>query len=405
MLKFITTFVFIFMTFNSHAQRFTLESAANYARKHNTTLSAARHSIEEADSRLQHSGRLKNPEIQTGLRPNVKGREFLFDVEFSQKFPLTNRLKIEQSISQLEVKAAREEVKSAEQKLAITVKNTGLKLLVLEATKKLKAKQIANSKELATSAANIAKQAEGSVIDAEQLNLETQQLSLDLLELEIEKATLLGELAVLLGLRNLTSIEFVDELSATIIPDMRNRDIRARADYRAAEAKIEAAHLGVNLAKANKWDDATIGLGAEVARTEDAPNGLETDNIVGIRFSVPLPFWNKNDGKIKEAQATVKRSEKEAQALAEIMNSEALSATAEMKAARRMINQIDDVLLVKAQQIEDNIKSFYQQGQPTATLADVLRSREKRFSLEQSKINSLKNFHLARIRFEAAMGL
>ena len=158
------------------------------------------------------------------------------------------------------------------------------------------------------------------------------------------------------------------------------------------------------LSKANKWEDAGIGLSASVDRTEDAPDGLQTDGFIGIKFSLPLPFWNKNEGRIKEAEATVSRTELEAVAVAAQARAEASAARGEMKAALRIVQETNGKLLPKAREIEEKIAAFYKQAQPGTQLTDVLRSREKRLAMEQASLDALRTYHLARIRFNAAQG-
>ena len=392
------------MAASSPAARFTLDSAVSYALTHNPDLAAARYSIEEARGRLLGSGRFSNPELESDLRPNVRGREFSFGVGFVQRFPLTQRLRLEKAVSQAELATAEAEVRAVEMRLTVAVRTVAVKILSLDASKALKEKQIANSKELAASAARIAAQAEGSGLEATQFELEAQQLSLDLLTLESERATLMGEARPLLGIPFSETVEFTGSLPAVTVPGAISPDVAARADYQAALARIEAARQGIALAKANKWADAGVGLSAEVDRTEDAPDGLEIDGIIGIKFSLPLPFWNKNEGKIKEAEAATMRAEKEAEAVAANVRSEVMAALGEMKAARRILDEISTVLLPKARSLEDKIASFFKESQPGILLTDVLRSREKRLAIEQANLDALRAFHLARIRFNAAMG-
>ena len=95
------------------AESFTQDGAVAYALKNNPELAAARYSIGEARGRLLQSGRLANPELETDLKPNVRGREFSFGVGFVQRFPLTSRLRLERAISQAEVTAAEAEVRAA----------------------------------------------------------------------------------------------------------------------------------------------------------------------------------------------------------------------------------------------------------------------------------------------------
>lgn len=404
MLRSLIVFAFLGTSATGFAARFTLDSAVTYAVTHNPDLAAARYSIEEARGRLLGSGRLSNPELESDLNPNIRGREFSFGVGFVQRFPLTNRLRLEKAVSQAELATAEAEVLAAEVKLGTAVRSVAVKILSLDGSKALKEKQIANSKELAATSGKIAAEGEGSGLEATQFELEAQQLSLDLLQLESERATLTGEARPLLGIPVSESVEFTGGLPDVAIPSAASPNVTARADYLAAQARIEAARQGIALAKANKWADAGVGLGAQVDRSEDAPEGLKTDGIIGIKFTLPLPFWNKNEGKIKEAEAATARAEKESEALVAGVRSEVMAALGEMKAARRILDETSGVLLPKALQIEEKISAFYKQSQPGVLLTDVLRSREKRLAIEQAKLDALRSYHLARIRFNAAMG-
>lgn len=404
MFRTLFTLTFLGMAVVGHAERFTLESAVPYALKHNPELAAARFSIEEARGRLLHSGRFTNPELESELRPNVRGREFSFGVGFVQKFPLTHRLRLEKAVSQAEVASAEAEVRAAELKLATAVRTVGVKLLSLQGSKSLKEKQISNSTEMAKSAVELAKRAEGSEAEAAQFELEAQQLSLDVLQIDSDKASFTGELRPLLGVGAEEEIEITGTLPEVALPKSAAVDVAQRADYQAAQARVDAAKQGVDLAKANKWEDASIGLFAEVDRAEDAPDGLQTDGMIGIKFSLPLPWWNKNEGKIKEAEAAVQRTQKEAETVALKVRTEAVAALSEMNAAARILSQTTNTLLPKAVQIEEKISTFYKQSQPGVLLTDVLRSREKRLAIEQAKLDALRSYHLARIRYNAAMG-
>ena len=82
----------------------------------------------------------------------------------------------------------------------------------------------------------------------------------------------------------------------------------ARADYQAAQAKAEAARAGVELARTGKRADASVGLTYEREHSEDAGYGMRRENFIGLKFSLPLPLWNKQKGKVTEASAAALRA-------------------------------------------------------------------------------------------------
>lgn len=384
------------------AETFTIEGAVTRALKSNPDLAAARWSIEQARGRLMQSGRLPNPELETELKPNVRGREFTFSAGFMQKYPLTNRLWLERAISESEVRAAEAEVLNAGRLLAADVRVQAVKLQALSGMKALKEQQRKNSAALGEEAARAAKLGEGSGLEAAQFEVEAQQLSLDLLHLESDRTALSGVLRPLLGLKATASVSISGELAAPAGTGGGTPSVNQRPDYRAAQAKEEAARTGIELARKGKWADASYGLNASFERTEDAPDGLGNDGFIGFKFSLPLPFWNKNEGKIHEAEATAAKATREREALALKIHSEAAAAQAEMAAAVRIIEQVSGTLLPKAVELEESFTNARKAGQVQE--ADVLRAREKRLTLEAARVNALRDYHLARVRLMAAQG-
>ena len=385
----------------SPGAQFTIESAVAHALRRNPDLAAARWSIEEARGRLWHSGRPANPEIEAELKPNIRGREGSFAVGFMQKFPLTNRLHLERSISQAQFARAEAEVLNAERLLKAEVRTAAVKLLSLQGQKSLFEKQRKNSVELAETAARAAKTGEGSALEASQFELEASQRSLESLQTDAERASITGALRPLLGLTASQPLTIVGELPSPA-PQGKGASPERRADYQAALAKEEAARTGIDLARAGKWDDAKFGLSAEVERMEDAPEGRSTDGFIGFKFSLPLPFWNKNEGKIYEAGAAAARAKQESEALAQRIRADAAAAYAEMTAAAKIVEQTSGPLLQKALELEERHTAANKVAQ--ATISDVLRSRERRFALEAARLNALRDYHLARVRLMAAQG-
>src|SRR4026208_58916 len=86
--------------------RLTLESAPDYALRHNLTLAAARLRIDEARGRLSQAGRFSNPEVELELNRNIRAPEGAVGVTLMQKFPLTARLRLEKAVTRAELAAA-----------------------------------------------------------------------------------------------------------------------------------------------------------------------------------------------------------------------------------------------------------------------------------------------------------
>jgi outer membrane protein, heavy metal efflux system len=386
-----------------HAASFTAETAVAHALRHNPDLIAARHRISEAEGRLMHAGRLASPEIEAELLPNLEGREFSAGLGVVQKIPLTQRLRLEKNVSQAELAVARLEVREAERLLELQVRTLAVKLLDLQARRGLQRRRAEHSRELAAAANRAAATGEGSALAAAEFELETGEVEAKLLQIDAEEVSLSGGLRPLLGLPPSGRLAITGPLAEPVAPNgLSVPEVTQRAGYLAARARSEAARQNLALQHASKWEDITVGLGYEREHSEDAGYGLRRENFIGLKVSVPLPLGKNNLSHIREAEAAAKRREAEADALAAGLRAEAAAARAEMLAAAKVHDQTSGALLGKARQLEERFLAAYQSGQ--APLTDVLRSREKRLALEAASLDARRDYNLARVRFEAAMG-
>lgn len=389
----------------SHAAVVSLsaESAAEYALAHNPSLAAARIRIEEARGRVDAAGRRANPELEFELSQNVRSPEHGVSVAWMQKFPRTARLAIEKSISRAELAAATAEVADAGRRLAGEAREAAIRIVAIDEERRLLKQHIENTRELAAFLAGRAKGGEASVVDASLVELEARQLATEMLQLDAKKAALIGSIRPLLGVRPSDRLSINGALGDPKSTSERSANLAGRGDIQAARAAADAAKHRVELAKANRWEDFSAGISASHERTEDAPSGLERDTTVGLRFSLPLPIWNKNEGNIREATAAAQRLEKETVAVIALARAEAASGREAMDANANILRDIDEQLMPQARQIEQQLKDAFDAGQ--TSLTEVLRARGRRYEIESRRLEALRDWHIARAQFRTATGV
>jgi cobalt-zinc-cadmium efflux system outer membrane protein len=379
----------------------TLGSIGDRIRAQNPDLAAARLRIQEAVGRMNQSGRLSNPEIEAGLEHNSRFREGKLEIGFSQRFPVTGRLQLEKDVSLTELKASEAEVREVERLIIAKAREAVVKVLATRQRRDLLREQVGVSKEFANFLSEIAAKGEGSALDSGQAKLEATSLAMEIRQLDAGETALVGELKPLLGMRPGESLSVSGSLPSPSLPSVA-ADPARRPDFQAAKLNAQAAAQGVALEQARRYDDVEGGLFAAAERTEDAPEGYENEAIIGLRFKIALPFWNKNEGAIQEAEARKERTEKEAIALGRGIRLEAEAARAEMAEWTRLIGEIDSTLLPLADEQSKLAEDAYRNGQ--GEIQSVLRSREKRLQLSAAKLDALREFHLARVRHESALG-
>ncbi|MCU0747916.1 MAG: TolC family protein [Akkermansiaceae bacterium] len=378
----------------------TLGSIGDRIRAQNPSLAAARMRIQEAVGRMNQSGRLSNPDLDTSFEHNSNFREGKLEIGFSQRFPVTNRLQLEKEVSLTELKASEAEVREVERQIIAKAREAVVKVLGTRQRRELLREQIGVSKEFSDFLTEIAAKGEGSALDAGQAKLEAAGLSMEIRQLDASETALVGELKPLLGMRTGETLSVSGSLPSPSLPTIA-ADPSRRPDFQVAKLNAQAAAQGVALEQARRYDDVEGGLFAAAERMEDAPEGYENEAIIGLRFKVALPFWNKNEGAIQEAEAKKLRTEKEAIALGRGIRLEAEAARAEMAEWTRLIGEIDNTLLPLADEQSKLAEDAYRKGQ--GEIQAVLRAREKRLQLSAARLDALREFHLARVRHGSAL--
>lgn len=376
------------------------DSIPERVRRDNPDLSAARLRVKEALGRLTQSGRLSNPELEVGFEANDEAREGKVEIGISQRFPVTNRLYLEKDISQLELRAAEAEIREVERLLVAEARAALVDVLAFRQQWKLRQQQEEVSKRLAEFTLRSAGQGELSPIDAGQAKLEAARLASEIRQLKANEVASIGKLKPLLGMRVTDVLNVSGTLPGVVFP-AGTVDPRKRADFQVAQLKAQAALRGVELEKAQRYDDIEAGIVGGLERSEDAPEGFENEGVIGFRIKLALPFWDKNEGNILAAEARAERKEKETVALAHNIRHEADAARKEMNEWGAMVNEVKVNLLPLAAKQASEAESAYREG--LSDLQAVLRAREQQLQLGSTRIEALRNFHHARVRYDAAV--
>jgi len=378
----------------------SMTDIASRVLSHHPALKAARLSIEEARGRQLGAGRLTNPTFDTSFQneSRVSPRTTVFGID--QSFPLTKRLSLEKKLTSQLVTAAEHEVRDVERRYITTARSLAVKLLALEKQRTLRQQQTALAQKLSDFAKDRAKAGELSPLDAAQAQVDTQRLLLEARRIEIESVSLRGELKPMLGLNPQNTLTLSGDLPSLTLPP--SKAWQQRADYQLAQTKVEAAQTDSSLANAKRMSDVSAGFFASREQQDVTPRNTERTGFVGFRFSIPLPFWNRNQGEIAEKAASAERARLEQEALAAQITGEADTARREMEANAALASDTRDKLLPLVIEQTSKLEKAYESGQ--TDLLTVLRARDQRLQLESAALDATRDFHLARIRYESAIG-
>lgn len=403
MLRSIHLTFLLFLTAASSASALTLSLSdiGPRVRAAHPSLKAARMAVEEARGRQLGAGRLSNPSVgldsrnETYLSPG--------DVMFSldQSFPITKRLRMEKQLTAQLVTAAELEVKDAERRLISEAQTLAVQILAIEQQRSLRKQQTELATKLSEFVTGRAKAGELSALDAAQAQVDAQRLIVEARKLEGESRSLLGTLKPMLDLDPDDALSLSGALTEMNVPG-KGANWAVRADYQLAEAKLIASQTDIGLAKANKWQDVNAGIFAGPETQNMSGDDRRTNGVIGFRISLPLPFWNKNEGQVAEKTAAAERANLEQAALGKQIRSDAENARKDMQMSHDLARETRDKLLPLVIEQTGKLEKAYESGQ--TDLLTILRAREQRLALEAAALDAVRDFHLARIRYETAIG-
>lgn len=151
----------------------------------------------------------------------------------------------------------------------------------------------------------------------------------------------------------------------------------------------------LNLERANRVPDLTVGAGARNLRDAD-----ETGAVVGL--SVPLPLFDRNQGNIAAAQTRLFKARRESLAARLDVNSQLLDAYGDLVVASQQLAALEKQVLPTAQEVYRDTNRGYLDGK--FDLLSVLDAQRTLFSTRLEIINARAEFHKAKVKIEALIG-
>jgi cobalt-zinc-cadmium efflux system outer membrane protein len=373
------------MTLVARGEDFTPESAAAFALRHNKDLRAARHLIAEAEARLVQAGLWTNPEFDFRTEFDLqhgKGDE-IYRSGMTQRFPWSGRLDKALTVARVDVAMAVGELRDKERRLAGEVLGKARSLLIVHQKLRINDENREVLDRIFKQTSALTATGKASAAEARVIELEKTALALAREALAVDVRTKLAELNGLLGRAPSEPITLSGTLPSApdqvTLRDAAARAVRDRPDRQLAALQLNRAQAEQHLAKAERWED--IGIGIEITRERDQG---EWETMVGIGASVPLPLWNRNQGRIAEAQAAQQRASSNIEALDLGIATEVREAQTRVTGLAGVLARTRGAALDLARQNTKLIEETYASG--AASFLTVFESRKQRLAIEQTAV-------------------
>jgi len=290
-----------------------------------------------------------------------------------------------------EVQTAFYDVLLAEQRIALAERSIGLNRQLLDV-----AKERLDAGDIPELEMNLVKvelaRSEGARIDIEGTLLQNQTKLWTLMGLSLgESPSIAGAFEAEIGM-------------AKSLVDLKQLSHVKRPDLKALDAEKNRGESDIALAQAEGIPNITAGIALKRDTTSMDIGGIEgkdTAYTIGLRLSLPIPVFGKNQAGVQEARA--KRISTESRLLAAARNAER-----EVETAYATLLNADKVLsLYKLNiipQLEENLKltqEAYRLGE--VGILAVIQEQKKFFEVSDGYLSALHGHQTALVKLESAV--
>jgi len=318
----------------------------------NKGLQAAREQLRQAEARLKQAGLRPNPSLDLSSSTDVvfaNEGENGFAVMLSQPFELGGKRGKRIRVAEAEVDLAKAEIAAAERQLMGQLKTaylraaeTSARLNFLERTRGLN-RQMVQVMTVRLEAGD------ASRLDSHLLQAESNRLEAQRLQAEGQLTQEMFEIRKLAGIspnEPLLLPPLAVPVRATALEteaDLIEAAFRNRPDLQAVRLREALANAGVTLARAqvapNIIGSVRYAREPNVSRfaTATQPQGFVKDSVLDFGVSIPLPFWNREQGNIREAASKVTQGTAEREALENSIRVEVIAAVRRYQSAMRSL--------------------------------------------------------------------
>jgi len=382
-----------------------LERALAIAEAENPSLRALEREVDAARGRELQAGLFPNPTIEFNSVEGPLYRGFGDSINVataSYPFPVGGRIAAAEAAAAKAREAAEADLDVGRRTLRADVRAAFATGLAWQARRSLadELTEIARrSREIAEQRVRAGDAPLGEQIKAE---VEMEQILLDRAIVDSELLGARRHLAALLGKPDAPIAALAGSLpTATADISLSDATQRVLRDYPRIHALTrawEAARLDVVLAQRERIPDVTLSLGGGSSPEVRANN----DAVLELGISVPVPFFNRNQGRIAEAEANVGRAARQAEAGVNALLLELQEDHRRFTIARERARRYQVEILPRATLSLEQARVGYQAGK--LRFIDVLDAQRTLGDARALLLDALRDLAVARAELDKFIG-
>ena len=418
-IKYISAISFLLIVLNAHAEanlpHLSLAQAQQLFHENNKELTAAKRMLQGVEANAISASQKPNPNLSLGVssfnlnrstgNKNPSGSNSLQDqtlnstVQISQLIERGDKRELRIASAQNAVKASNYDLKDAERQLLLNLNAAYYDLLLAQEAEKILAGNSASYERTIQAAELRLKVGDIAASDVARMRVDLLKVQNDMRQAKANREKAQTNLAYMIGQENDASQLYAEDHWPAASSQNLNtpKNVDARPDLLAAEARTKQAEENQRLANALKTRDVNVAL-----QYQHFPGQLPGagDNTIGAAISIPLFTNYEYQGEIAKAEVDLTSAiEAKQQARASAI-SEIARAEADLNAAYEKVYRFDTQILTEAQKAADAAEFAYNHG--ATGITDLLDARRVLRSLQLDAANAHADYAKALAAWQAA---
>jgi outer membrane protein, heavy metal efflux system len=218
-----------------------------------------------------------------------------------------------------------------------------------------------------------------------------------------------ARLLALMGLTQTESASFSGSLQGKDftknLEELKALALSRRPDLKALEAEQAKADAEIALARAERIPNVTVGLGYQWENSSIDVAGDEIksrDNLIGVKLSIPLAVFDRNQAGILEAKARRQSADNRYGFALKVVEREVEAAVAQLSAAGKAVAIYEKTILPQLGENLKLVQEAYRLGE--VGILTVIEEQKKFFEVNDGYLATLYGNRTAVIKLEAAVG-
>ena len=391
----------------------TLQQIISLARENNGDIKALREEVGIGEAGKIKAGLYPNPVLDLeGATGALTGSasENRASIGISQEFLIGGKREKRLAVAESESMRFGSRVRDAERLLLLEVKTEFYNLLLAESRLDLALK----SQGLYSQLLEITKErfAAGDIaeLDVNLAKVETARSEGRKIEVERELVPVRQRLFSLMGASALEDLKIDGSLNTQTfdvgLADLKVLAQKNRPDLQALVSEKSKGETELTLARAERMPNVTAGIAFSRESTVTSVGGVDdrsTDYLIGLKLSVPIPFFDRNQAAVKEARARTSSAEIRQSSARQSIEREVEAAHARLATAEKSLNiYVKEII----PQLSENLKlvqEAYRLGE--LGILAVIEEQKKFFEVHDGYLTALHSRNTALAKLEAAVGM